>query len=89
MQREINPQPFCLCYPVFYQRENEFWRFTANMASTTARGDTSLGKDNGGGDKDENGRGKRVEKRELQPLYHVLLDLFIVYWSVLYMCYNM
>ncbi|MPC79290.1 hypothetical protein E2C01_073808 [Portunus trituberculatus] len=32
------------------------------------------------------GEGNGWEKRELQPLYHVLLALFTVYWSVLYMC---
>ncbi|MPC16730.1 hypothetical protein E2C01_009565 [Portunus trituberculatus] len=36
------------------------------------------GKDNGSGGKDKSGRGKRVEKRELQPLYHVLLASFII-----------
>ncbi|MPC39858.1 hypothetical protein E2C01_033408 [Portunus trituberculatus] len=38
---------------------NEFWRFTANMASTSATGGTGGGKDNGGGGKDESGRGKQ------------------------------
>ncbi|MPC50735.1 hypothetical protein E2C01_044565 [Portunus trituberculatus] len=35
-----------------------------------ATGGTSEGKGNGCGGKDESGRGKQFEKRELQPLYH-------------------
>ncbi|MPC96369.1 hypothetical protein E2C01_091626 [Portunus trituberculatus] len=60
-----------------------------NSGDLPSTGGTGGGKDNGGSGKDESGRGKRVEKRELQPLYHVLLALLIVYWSVLYMCSNM
>ncbi|MPC35440.1 hypothetical protein E2C01_028862 [Portunus trituberculatus] len=35
-----------------------------NSASASATGGTDGGKGNGGGDKDESGREKRVEKRE-------------------------
>ncbi|MPC59586.1 hypothetical protein E2C01_053610 [Portunus trituberculatus] len=43
-QCESPLQPFCLCYPLFCKCWNEFWRFTANMASTSATGGTSGGK---------------------------------------------
>ncbi|MPC36733.1 hypothetical protein E2C01_030202 [Portunus trituberculatus] len=43
-------------------RGNEFWRFTANMASTTTTGGTSGDKNNGDDGKDKSRRGKRVEK---------------------------
>ncbi|MPC21169.1 hypothetical protein E2C01_014145 [Portunus trituberculatus] len=29
-QCETLLQPFCLCCPLFCERGNEFWRFTAN-----------------------------------------------------------
>ncbi|MPC77131.1 hypothetical protein E2C01_071576 [Portunus trituberculatus] len=41
------------------------------MTSANTTGGTGVAKDNGGGSKDESGRGKRVEKQELKPLYHV------------------
>ncbi|MPC38308.1 hypothetical protein E2C01_031813 [Portunus trituberculatus] len=43
MQCESPIQPFCLCYPLFCCRGNEFWRFIANMASTSATGGTWWG----------------------------------------------
>ncbi|MPC32221.1 hypothetical protein E2C01_025528 [Portunus trituberculatus] len=47
---------------------NKFWRFTANMASTSTTGGTGGGKDNGGGGKDESGRGKRARDHQVAPL---------------------
>ncbi|MPC96957.1 hypothetical protein E2C01_092240 [Portunus trituberculatus] len=63
--------------------------FSHFVCATLCSASVGTNSGDGGGGKNESGRGKQEEKRELQLLYHVLLALFIVYWSVLYKCSNM
>ncbi|MPC38307.1 hypothetical protein E2C01_031813 [Portunus trituberculatus] len=52
MQCESPIQPFCLCYPLFCCRGNEFWRFIANrwylvgVRTMVVAARTKVGKEN-------------------------------------------